>query len=194
MSVGSDLTLRVFGQVNFTPDGRGRTHPLANADVSLTAFETTTTGLQRIRAVTNPIVVTTDGRGRFDQRTDWGTIVNGVVGPLPEPDTFNVIVTDPDSGVMQSAGQVFSNGDDMWIDSHIAPDEEPLARTHNRHFSEIPELAGFLAEGLKDTGKLGEVILNRPFFEDTDNRNTSAAEKLFRHFANLLDRMQAVHL
>jgi hypothetical protein len=151
-----------------------------------------TTGFGRIPGPTNPIDVTTDDRGRFDQTTWWGNPFGA--GALPEPEAFEVQVTDPDSGTIQAAGQVFSDGDDMWIDSHIAPDEEPLARTFKRHFNEVPELAAFLADGLKNPGTLGQVILTRPFFDPKDSRFPSAAEKLFRHFMNLLDRLQAVHL
>lgn len=199
MSVGADLTLRVFGQVFLHPDQRGRRRPLPDADVKLTALELTQTGLRRIPAITNPVMVTTNAQGRFDHRTDWGTIGtnaagNRVVQALPEPEAFEVEVTDPVSGTIQMAGQVFSNGDDMVIDSQIAPDERPLATALGRSFSEVGELAGFLAAGLAAPDKLGQVTLTRPFLDPKDGRFPTAPEKLFRHFGTLLDRLQAVHL
>jgi hypothetical protein len=116
------------------------------------------------------------------------------VQALPEPEAFDVEVTDPDSGSIQMAGQVFSNGDDMWIDSHIAPDERPLATTFGRTFSEVRDLAAHLAAGLASPDKLGQVSLTRPFLDPMDSRAPTAPEKLFRHFGTLLDRLQTVHL
>jgi hypothetical protein len=199
MSVGSDLTLRVFGQLFLLPDQRGRRRPLPGADLKLTALELTQNGLRRIAAATNPIEVTTNGLGRFDHRTDWGTIGTNAAGArvvqaLPEPEAFEVEVTDPVSGTIQMAGQVFSNGDDMAIDSHIAPDERPLATALGRSFTEVAELAGFLAGGLAAPDKLGQVTLSRPYLDPRDSRHPTAPEKLFRHFGTLLDRLQAVHL
>lgn len=194
MSVGADLTLRVFGQVFLHPDQRGRRRPLPGADVKLTALEATQTGLRRIPAFTNPVMVTTNAQGRFDHRTDWGTFVGGVVQALPEPEAFEVEVTDPVSGTIQMAGQVFSNGDDMVIDSHIAPEDRPLATALGRSFTEVGELAGFLAAGLASPERLGQVTLSRPYLDPNDGRFPTAPEKLFRHFGNLLDRLQAVHL
>jgi len=194
-----DLTLRVFGQVFLLADQRGRRRPLPGADVKLTALEMTQTGLRRIAAFTNPVLVRTNAQGRFDQRTDWGTLVTGpsgtpVVQALPEPEAFDVEVMEPVSGSIQVAGQVFSNGDDMVIDSHIAPDEWPLASAMGRDFTEVGELARFLAAGLGAPDKLGDITLFRPFLDPKDSRFPTAAERLFRHFGNLLDRLQAVHL
>jgi len=191
MSVDQDDNLRVFGQVFFSADGRGRHRPLPNADVKLTAIGQNPTGFGRIPGPTNPIEVTTDSRGRFDHRTWWGNPF--APGPLPEPEAFDVEVTDPDSGSIQMAGQVFSNGDNMWIDSHIAPDERPLATTFNRTFSEVGELAAHLAAGLAQPDKLGHVSLTRLFLDPKDSREPTAPEKLFRHFGTLLDRLQTVH-
>jgi hypothetical protein len=186
------VTLRVYGQVLLLPDSHGRRRRLANADVKLTALESTPTGFTRIRAITNPVLVGTNADGRFDQRTDWGPI--GAGPSLPEPEAFDVEVTDPDSGTIVVGERVFSNGDDMVIDSGIAPDEQPLASALGRDFTEVGELAGFLAAGLAAPDKLGQISLSRPFLEPKDSRFPTAPEKLFRHFGTLLDRLQTVSL
>jgi hypothetical protein len=186
------VTLRVFGEVYFAPDSRGRKRPVRNADLRIFALATVQGALQPIRAFTNPIEAATDGAGKFDQSTDWGPIGTG---PAPaEPEAFDVEVTDPDSGAIVMSERVFSDGDAMVVNSQIAPDDRPLARSREREFTEVADLAGFLAAGLADPSGLGQVSLARPFFQGRDERFPGAPEKLFRHFATLLDRLQAVNL
>ncbi len=187
------VTLRVTGEVYFLPDSRGRRRPIANADIRLTALAEANGVLTRIRAFTNPILAVTTSAGKFDQSTDWGPIGTG---PAPaEPEAFDVEVTDPASGTVVVGARVFSNGDAMAIDSGIAPDERPLATiTGGREFTEVSELAAHLAAGLADPAKLGQVNLSRAFFEPADARQPSGPEGLFRHFGQLLDRLQTVSL
>jgi hypothetical protein len=194
MSVGPDRRLRVFGQVFQSPDGRGRRRPVANADLVLTALQETSGGPSAIVTLSNPFRATTDGRGRFDRSLPWETPGTVQVQALPEPDAFDVEVTDPASGMIVDAERVTSNGDDMVIDSGIDPDEQPLAKALGRSFTEVAELAGFLAAGLATPDKLGQVTLSRPYLDPGDSRHPTAPEKLFRHFGNLLDRLQAVRL
>jgi hypothetical protein len=195
MSLGADRRLRVYGQMFLSTDGRGRRRPLANADFILTALQTTSNGYGQIVSLSNPFRVSTDGEGKFDRSLPWETPGRVQVQALPEPEAFDIEVTDPVSRVVVQAERVISDGDGMVIDSGIAPDERPLARTvGGREFDEVGELAGYLAAGLADPSGLGQVVLARPFFEAKDSRFPSAPEKLFRHFATLLDRLQAVHL
>lgn len=188
----ANLVLRVTGWVYFSPDQRGRKRPMAHTDVKLTAFADQGSGLQRIPHIANPFEVTTDGQGKFDHEVDWGTGIPAT--NLPEPDAFDVEVTDPASGMVQVVGRIFSTGDQMVIDSKIAPDDFPLATALGRPFTEVQELAGFLAAGLASPDKLGEVSITRPYLEADDQRHPTAPEKLFRHFGNLLDRLQSAHL
>jgi hypothetical protein len=96
--------------------------------------------------------------------------------------------------MMQVVGRILSNGDDMVIESGIAPEEFPLATALGREFTAVPELAGFLSAGLDSPEKLGEVSLTRPYLTPADQGHPTAPEKLFRHFGNLLDRLQSAHL
>ncbi len=192
MSVGN-LVLRVTGQVFYHPDQRGRKRPMINTDVKLTALAGQGTVFQRIGHITNPFELTTDAQGKFDRQIDWGT-TSAPIQNLPEPDGFDVEVTDPASGMIQVGSRIFSNGDDMVIDSGIAADEFPLATALGRPFTEVTELAAFLSAGLDSPDKLGEVSITRPYLSAADQRHPTAPEKLFRHFGNLLDRLQAAHL
>lgn len=195
MSVGADRRLRVSGQVFLSADGRGRRRPLANADFILTALQSIPGGYGQIVSLSNPFRVKTDGEGKFDRSLPWETPGQVQVQALPEPEAFDPEITDPVSGTVVQAERVISDGDGMVIDSGIAPDEQPLAKAAGgREFSEVADLAGFLAAGLGDPSALGQVSLVRPFFEEKDSRLPSAPEKLFRHFATLLDRLQAAHL
>lgn len=187
------VTLRVYGEVYYLRDRRGRLRPVRDADIRLTALAEIQGVLQRIPVFTNPVLAGTDGNGKFDQSTDWGSIGTGQAPP--EPEAFDVEVTDPDSGTIVVVGRIESNGDGMVVESGIAPDERPLATAAGgRELAEVPELAAYLAAGLASPDKLGQVTLSRTFFRATDSRFPSAPEKLFRHFANLLDRLQALHL
>jgi hypothetical protein len=82
----------------------------------------------------------------------------------------------------------------MVIESGIAPEEFPLATALGREFTAVPELAGFLSAGLASPDKLGEVSITRPYLDPADQRHPTAPETLFRHFGNLLDRLQTLHL
>lgn len=189
------VVLRVTGDVLILPDQFGRRRPLAEAEVSLLALESTATGFRRIGSLTNPIFATTDARGHFDHRTDWGTMVAGTVQALPEPDAFDVEVTDPASGTIVQVGRVFGNGDGLFLEPQIAAPSDPLAKvTGGREFSDIAEFARFLAAGLAAPDKLGEVKVSRLFVNPKDRLSPTAPERLFRHFGVLLDRLQAVHL
>lgn len=186
------VELRVYGRVMTSRDSRGRQRPLAGSTVTLTALADSQGVLRRIPTAggTNPITVDTDANGRFDQRTFWAP--QGAGAAAVEPEAFDVDVTDPDGGLVVSAGRVFSNGDAMEIDSGLVPTERPLATvTGGRDLEEIAELAAYLAAGLDQPSKLGEVTLWRPQFETRDERHPTGAERLFRHFSTLLDRLQA---
>lgn len=188
----ANLVLRVTGWVYYNPDLRGRRRPMADTDAKLTALADQGTGLRRIGHISNPFQVTTDTHGKFDHSVDWGT--GSPATNLPEPEAFDVEVTDPASGMIQVVARIFSNGDQMVIDSGIAPDEFPLASVLGRPFTEVTDLAAHLAAGLTSPDKLGEVSITRPYLDLDDKRDPTAPEKLFRHFGNLLDRLQAAHL
>src|SRR5574338_851343 len=113
------ITLRVFGEVYFAADSRGRKRRVADADLKLTALAENQGVLRPILAFTNPIMAATNAAGKFDQSTDWGPI--GTNPAPPEPEAFDIEVTDPDSGVIVRTERVFSNGDGMAIESGIAP-------------------------------------------------------------------------
>lgn len=195
MAIGADLRLDVFGQVFFKADGRGRRRPLRNAELVLTAYEDKQGTLTRSpNVLTNPMGVTTDGEGRFKRRIFWD--LPGVVPPkaMDEPVAFDVVIVDGAANAIGVADRVFSNGEDMVILTDMDPDDRPLATAMSHNFTEVTELAGFLASGLATPSKLGQVNLSRPFLSSTDKTSFTAPEKLFRHFGTLLDRLQAAHL
>lgn len=187
------VILRVTGDVFILPDQFGRRRPLADADITLLALESTSTGFRRIGSPTNPIQTTTNAKGHFDHRTDWGTIVGGKVQALDEPEAFDAEVTDPDSGTIVQVGRVFGNGDGLVLEPQIAAPTDPLAKvTGGREFNDIAEFARFLAAGLAAPDKLGEVKVSRLFVDPNDRLSPTAPEKLFRHFGVLLDRLQTL--
>lgn len=192
MSLGADRRLRVNGTIHFSPDGRGRRRPLVHTDFVLIALEDGPNGLTPIASLTNGIRVTSDAEGNFARSLVW-EIPGRTQGPLlPEPDGFEVQVTDPGTGQLVPAGEVRGNGDDLVIDAGFAPDELPLALgPAGQEFDEISELASHLAAALANPGTLGEVTVLRPYFLPADQRHPTGAERLFRHFTLLLDTLQA---
>lgn len=192
MSLGPDRRLRVEGDIYFSPDARGRRRPLVNNDFALHGMTFGAGGLIRMPFITAGFRVRSDERGHFATSVIWEQPGRGQVPPLDEPDGFEVMVVDPDTGQMEPAGEVVSNGDGMVIDSGLVPDDEPLARrTGGREFDEIPDLATHLAEALAQPEKLGELTVLRPFFEPRDRQHPTGPERLYRHFSILLDRLQA---
>lgn len=191
MSIGPDRRLRVFGQVFFSEDGRGRRRTLRNADLVVTALDG---ALVPFATLTNPIRAATDGQGRFDRRTFWDA--PGVVPPkaLPEPFAFDIAVVNGAGDALAPPTRVISSGDDMVVYSEVDPNDLPLATAMGHDFSEVAELAAFLAAGLAAPQKLGQVSLTRPILSSAETNTPTAPEKLFRHFGTLLDRLQAAHL
>jgi hypothetical protein len=189
----ASFTLRVFGEVFMSPDLYGRRRPLVGADIELMALKEDNTGqLQRILALTNPISITTNDHGRFDHRTDWGTITpQGVPIPLPTPDAFRIDVLNPFTLNHIQLGDVFSNGQNMYIDSQISPPvTEPLAVAQGKSFTDLGDLARFLAAGLAAPQQLAEVRLPRVFLNSKDSLSPTAPEQLFHQFGIMLDRLQ----